>query len=436
MSNPTWTISIAVHNCVDATRACLESIAGHCRAEDIEVIVTDNGSTDRTSSNLAAAKDWVPRLQIIANPTNEGFGAAHNRALDLARGDYFLALNNDVEILAPTFLPILRSGFLDPTVRLVGAAGTFQSLTPEGVGRTGGPVEYLDGACIAGQTEFLRDLRGGLFHVAYPFAFCEDADLSLRVRRAGYSILPLHLPMSHTGGLTRASLSTATDRDHLAQAYERNHETFRNAWAPYLASEDRLFRWERKRVITVVIPVRWGGDPPRTLCSLDFQTMLPRLRVRVYPDQGRGANWARNRGFELVRTPFVLASDDDIEWEPDALQVLYETLVAHPEASYSYGHYTINGDTFCNLDFDAERLRRWNYISTMSLIRTTDFPGFDEQIQRLQDWDLWLTMLEHGKVGVYCGRKIFSTRKTAAGITYGSVPEEEARAIVRRKHPL
>lgn len=435
MSNPTWTISIAVHNCMEATRTCLDSIAAHCGAENIEIIVTDNASTDGTRYFLDEWGREHPRISTIGLRlvTNDGFGAAHNLALGMAHGEYFLVLNNDVEILAPTFLPILRSGFLGPNVRLVGASGTFQSLTEAGVGRTGGPVEYLDGACLCGRTEFLRSLVT-MFHPAYEFSFCEDADLSLRVRLAGYSILPLHLPMKHVGGLTRATLTTPAEADRLHNAYERNHETFRKTWSRYLASEDRLFPAEQGNV-TVVVPVRWGGNPAETLRSLDHQT-ISELNIRVYPDQGRGSNWARNRGFELVRTPYVLFSDDDIDWEPDAIQVLYETLLAHPEASYSYGHYTINGDTFCDRQFDPDALRRWNYISTMSLIRTADFPGFDEQIQRLQDWALWLEMLRRGKTGVYCGQKIFSTRRRPEGITYGTISEQDAREAVRRKHSL
>lgn len=188
-------------------------------------------------------------------------------------------------------------------------------------------------------------------------------------------------------------------------------------------------------MITVIIPCRESENPYTTLRSLAKQTLQPAVIVVVY-DEGRGANWARNRGFEVVQTPFILFSDDDINWEPDALASLYRTLRMHPQASYAYGWYLMDGLCHSNVVFDADRLRANNYISTMSLIRTKDFPGFDESLQRLQDWDLWLTMLERDKVGVYCGHKIFSTRKRP-GITHGGgISWEDARAIVARKHAL
>ena len=188
--------------------------------------------------------------------------------------------------------------------------------------------------------------------------------------------------------------------------------------------------------ISVVIPVREGGSPEITLQSLGRQTFRD-FNVVVSWDKAANANSARNRGAELATAPYLLFSDDDIQWEPDALEHLRNALLTHADASYSYGAYAIGGWIQCHREFDAGRLRRANFISTMSLIRRETFPGFDESIERLQDWDLWLTMLERGSVGVYCGKTIFRTEK-GHGISYGSgaPPYDDAVAIVKRKHGL
>lgn len=188
-------------------------------------------------------------------------------------------------------------------------------------------------------------------------------------------------------------------------------------------------------MITVVIPCRETENAYVTLRSLAKQTLQPSAIVVVH-DEGKGANWARNRGFEMVKTPYVLFSDNDIAWEPDALANLYSAMQVDGHASYAYGGYTIDGKPHSFREFSAYALQQNNYISTMSLIWAEDFAGFDESLQRLQDWDLWLTMLKRDHVGVYCGHKVFSTKRRA-GITFGSgISWEDARAIVARKHGL
>jgi len=188
-------------------------------------------------------------------------------------------------------------------------------------------------------------------------------------------------------------------------------------------------------LLSVVIPVRQCEDAGVTLASLKRQTFQDFSAI-VSPDTHGNANWARNRGFERCSAPFVLFSDNDIQWEPDALQVLMDTLKRNPSASYAYGAYRHGSRINSGQDFDAEALKRKNYISTMSVIRTEHFPGFDESLQRLQDWDLWLTMLEQGHVGVFCGRTVFYTA-VKLGITHnGKVSWEEAERIVKAKHRL
>lgn len=215
-------------------------------------------------------------------------------------------------------------------------------------------------------------------------------------------------------------------------------------------------------LITVVIPVREIGIMgvktteewqervrqqkeqkarlDKTVQTIMNQTMGITV-VNIIRDNFQGANYARNRGFDMVRTPFVLFSDDDIDWEPDAFENLYHALYTNPQASYSYGWYEMNGKRYCDQPFNADLLRQKNYISTMSLIRKEDFLYFDPEIKRLQDWELWLTLLDNGKTGVYCEEKIFSTC-VREGITFGKNGDtnpnawREAERIVKRNHGL
>ena len=151
--------------------------------------------------------------------------------------------------------------------------------------------------------------------------------------------------------------------------------------------------------LTVIIPHREGENADITLKSLSHQT-YENFSIIVVSDEGRGANWARNRGFMQASSEFVLFSDNDIEWHSMALETMMKTLKRFPSASYCYGRFIVYGGTgpdagtvWGHEPWDSKLLKDHNYISTMSVIRSKDFPGFDEDIMRLQDWDLWLTML-------------------------------------------
>ena len=75
---------------------CLKSIYEHTSGIEYEIIVSDNGSTD---DSLQMISESFPSVKIIDNKKNLGFGAANNRALDIALGKYIFYLNSDTILL-------------------------------------------------------------------------------------------------------------------------------------------------------------------------------------------------------------------------------------------------------------------------------------------------------------------------------------------------
>jgi hypothetical protein len=86
-------------------------------------------------------------------------------------------------------------------------------------------------------------------------------------------------------------------------------------------------------------------------------------------------------------------------------------LATHPEAAYAYSSFVFGQKTFRVHDFDDAKLRQVNFIHTCTLIRRTQFPGFDEQLKKFQDWDLWLTMLTRGQRGVWIPEILFKVNE-------------------------
>jgi glycosyltransferase involved in cell wall biosynthesis len=186
--------------------------------------------------------------------------------------------------------------------------------------------------------------------------------------------------------------------------------------------------------LTVIIPNKAGQTPELTIKTLYEQTFTD-FDIIIINDLIGNANIARNSGLRLVYTPFVLFSDNDINWFPGALQLMMETLMNDSLISYAYGSYVMDNKKRCYNEFDPLELKRRNYISTMTIVRTAEHPGWDENIKRLQDWDVWLTMLAAGKVGKYVGENIFTT-PVRDGITKGGIGWTEAVGAIRAKHGI
>jgi hypothetical protein len=85
---------------------------------------------------------------------------------------------------------------------------------------------------------------------------------------------------------------------------------------------------------------------------------------------------------------------------PQMIERFVQQLTEHPDASYAYSGFKFGWKVFHGVPFNADRLRKMNFVHTTSLVRRKDFPGFDPAIKRFQDWDVWLTMLEQQKTGV------------------------------------
>jgi ADP-heptose:LPS heptosyltransferase len=235
---PIFTISIAVHNNLHLTRECVSSILQNCKPGETEILVTDNGSTDGTADYLRIQAENKPNgfhVGVIRNEENRGFGRAHNRALDCAKGIYFLVLNNDLT-LPKGVLEAMRKQFTtDSKVGICGVLGSCSELDATGKGVGAQRLDYIDGSCLMIPVWLAR--QEGLFSDAYRLAYSEDADLSLRLREKGWHLAQVPAKLQHQRGSTSQIVAKKTDLDGI-QIY--NHLVLTNRWGKYL--KNRHFR--------------------------------------------------------------------------------------------------------------------------------------------------------------------------------------------------
>ncbi len=166
--------------------------------------------------------------------------------------------------------------------------------------------------------------------------------------------------------------------------------------------------------------------------------------ARVIRQENKGAPAARNRGFKESSGAYVLFCDADVVMEPDMLAKMSQALDENPGVSYAYSSFKFGWKKFRLWEFDAKRLRQMPYIHTTSLMRREHFPEFDESLQRLQDWDLWLTMLEQGHIGKWIPEALFTVKSGGTmsswlpsfltKLPFGSTNKAYQRAVAEMKH--
>lgn len=126
-------------------------------------------------------------------------------------------------------------------------------------------------------------------------------------------------------------------------------------------------------------------------------------------EENKGAPCARNRGFQVSRRKYVLFCDADSVLEKNMLWEMLNTISSHEEASFVYSSFWWGRKLFKLCPFNYKKLKKMPYIHTMSLLRAKDFPitGWDENIKKLQDWDLWLTIARQEKIGIWIDKPLF-----------------------------
>ena len=86
-------VIIPVFNAEHYIRECLDSVLGQSY-KNLEIILTDDGSTDSTKDLLSEYTFLDSRIKII-HQSNKGPAAARNSSLTEARGEYIVFFDAD-----------------------------------------------------------------------------------------------------------------------------------------------------------------------------------------------------------------------------------------------------------------------------------------------------------------------------------------------------
>jgi len=120
---PLISIIIPTRDGADVLSTCLDSVFGKTAWEHFEIIVIDNGSVlPETFALFSHWRERQPaRFRVERHDIPFNFSRINNLGAAAARGDILLLLNNDTEVIAPTWLEEMLSWTQRPSIGVVGA---------------------------------------------------------------------------------------------------------------------------------------------------------------------------------------------------------------------------------------------------------------------------------------------------------------------------
>lgn len=137
-------------------------------------------------------------------------------------------------------------------------------------------------------------------------------------------------------------------------------------------------------------------------------SMYPDIKWICTGKTNKGAPYARNAGQKLANGDYYAFLDSDMYLYPGTLRSWSEAFEKHPEVDFVYSGYKFTeGQTYFSEEFDPYFLRIYNYIDGNFPMRKEVFPGWDESLKSLQDWDMWLRIVASGSKGLYLKNQYF-----------------------------
>ena len=237
-------------------RDCVEGILQRSAWQNYEVIIVDNNSEQRETFALfeeLSVRD--ARVRIVTMPVPFNWSRINNRAVNEARGDVLIFLNNDTAVISTDWIERLAEVALLPDVATVGPLLLFADGTVQHAGVVvgmGGWADHLyrgsapthfpspfvsavttrnvlanTGACLAVERSKFDALGG--FDEA--FTICgSDVEFGLRAHRRGWQNIYLAtVRLSHFESKTRGA--TVPDGDFAES--ERKYAPYRTGGDPF-----------------------------------------------------------------------------------------------------------------------------------------------------------------------------------------------------------
>ena len=264
--NPLVSIIIPNKDQVKLLDDCITSIYEKTTYKNFEVIVVENNSTeDKTFKYYETIQKKYENLRVITWEHAFNYSAINNYAVQYANGEYLLLLNNDIEVITPTWMEEMLGYCQREDVGVVGArlmyndgavqhAGVIIGL---GESRTAGHIvgdfnyceltyqekmrsaqnlSAVTGACLMTKKSIYTQLNG-LDEENFKVAF-NDVDYCLRVRELGKLVVyNAYISLYHHESVSRGYEQKSGN----AERFAREVKNFKERWGSLIEKGDPYY---------------------------------------------------------------------------------------------------------------------------------------------------------------------------------------------------
>ncbi len=214
-------------------------------AEQFEIIVVDDGSTDNTAEVCEAMGHEMPDIKYVRIERNTGLGNAANLGVQSAKGDYLIFTDDDCIARkdwaknmrdALRKYPLVAGSVKSPTSNFIKLCHNIAEFHPFMEGRKAGSIDFVAGANMGFRRSLFEELKG------FPdgHVFSPDMQFILKARQAGYQICfvpEANVTHDHErtslSGIIRYSVDHASETIHFRNRYRLLLHTpfiFRSPW--------------------------------------------------------------------------------------------------------------------------------------------------------------------------------------------------------------
>lgn len=279
MNKIKYSISILTYKAVGMSIECVRAILNSSTPkEDYELILTANGNEEIAQFfELTKNNNPEANIRVVVNSTNLGFIDPNKTAFSMARGEFFVMLNDDT--LPPDgFLEKLEKPFIEfgEKAAISGPEHNRSALRSDFTGfRSGDLFEYIEFSCAMLRKSIFDKI--GLFSPYLSFAYGEDADTCLRARSLGYSLhLVKGLNVPHAGGATSRHVKNIKEYE------QRNHNAMRKKWGHYIIVRKMGYpicirRWAAHGDVLLVTAILEQLAKENPLSPIYIETAFPNL---------------------------------------------------------------------------------------------------------------------------------------------------------------